>query len=121
MDSSVHPEKCCTAACIPSKGQAARSTAEILALRTAELQPWGWTGTGTWPLHHGQVRYVDSYSYRRGKDSLKLFRDKFEVSLHQKEFKFIVIDFGFPPAEQDWNIQRFKDGFGYCSVKHLVS
>lgn len=69
----------------------------------------GWTShthpmTEHLAVHHGQVGYGQQgtvTSTEEEKIHCSYLTDKFEVSLHQKEFKFIVSDFGFPPAEQD--------------------
>lgn len=72
----------------PARARPARSTAEILVLHTAELEPWEMLEkerdltSHTHPvkehlaLHHGQVRFVQQgrvTSTEEGKDSLQLF------------------------------------------------
>lgn len=95
----------------------ARSTAGILPLLTAELEPWEMLlererdltshthlVKGNLALPRGQARSVQQGTAapaEEKKSHCSYLMDKFEVSLHQKEFKFTVTDFGFPPSELD--------------------
>lgn len=114
MDSSVHPEECCTAASIPSKGQACKEHCWDPSPALSRAGAMGDAGKGRdWSsqshlgkehlaLHHGQVRdEQQGTATATEKIHCSCLTDNCEVSLHHKELKFSVTDSGFPPSEQD--------------------